>query len=248
MLDSILACQQIRLKIVETCYKASVSHVGSCLSIVELLYAIYTIKQKDDTFILSKGHAAIAVYAILNHFGQLSDDTLANYGTDGSSLCAHVTDETVDWSTGSLGHGLPVSTGFAWAAPERKHYIILSDGELNEGSNWEALFFLSKNQHPNLTIIIDSNKLQGVDQTDDILEYSKYQKMLRALEFDWFEIDGHLLDDINKTLNTKTSKTKVIWAHTIKGRGVGFMENTIDWHYKSPSKVEFEQALLELIP
>lgn len=250
---------EIRKDIVRMAHYSHASHIGSALSVVDILYVLYS-KITDitssnlasldrDKVILSKGHASIALYSVLAHKGLLDKESLNKYYIDGGCLPGHLDKDScvgVDCSAGSLGHGLPIAIGMALANPKRKVFVIMGDGETNEGSVWEGLMYAGKHPLPNLTIIIDCNNLQGFDYADNIVDYSRLPQTLTNFGLHTREVDGHHLENLEKVLSESTDKTKAIVAHTIKGKGVSFMENELKWHYKSPNDEELAIALAEL--
>jgi transketolase len=256
----------IRRKIVRMHYDAQASHIGSALSCVDILVALYfeilKIDPKDphnpgrDRFILSKGHAASALYATLAARGFFSEAILRQYCIDSGRLLGHSTKDSVEGvevSTGSLGHGLSMSIGMSISAKydKRNHkiYTLLSDGECDEGSVWEAAMFASHHKLDNLIAIIDYNKLQAFGRTNDIVNLEPF--MNKWIAFGWAvkEIDGHNFQQIIEALKKapfKEDKPSMVIAHTVKGKGISFMEGQLAWHYKSPSEKELESALEEL--
>ena len=205
-----------------------------------------------DYLILSKGHAAAALYSTLSEFGFINEKVLKNYNSNGSFLMGHASHKVpgVEFSTGSLGHGLPFAIGIAYGKKikneDNKIFVILSDGELDEGSNWEALLFASHHKLKNITVIIDYNKIQSYGSTNNIINLEPLAKKFQAFNFQVFEISGHDHNQINSTLKSESNIPKVIIAHTIKGKGIGFMENQLAWHYKNPTYDQFQLALSEI--
>tara|TARA_Y100000741_G_C18229583_1_gene549233 strand:- start:345 stop:1088 length:744 start_codon:yes stop_codon:yes gene_type:complete len=242
--------------------KGKSSHVGSALSIADILAVLYTnmnVDPKDpsnpkrDRFILSKGHAGAAVYAVLAELDFFSKEILDTHYQDGSILSGHVSHKGVpgvEFSTGSLGHGLSVATGFALAAKRKSlnfnSYALLSDGELDEGSNWEAILFAPHHNLNNLTCIVDYNKLQSLTSVKETLNLEPLVDKILSFGWDVFDIDGHNHDDIKNAIKAKTSKPKFIIANTTKGKGISFMENKVVWHYRSPNEDELIKGLKEL--
>jgi len=240
------------------------SHIGSILSIADILAVLYgsvmNYKSNEpnwrsrDRFILSKGHAGAGVYAALAESGFLSIDKLKTHYKDGSDLSGHVSHKGipgVEFSTGSLGHGLPVATGMALAAKINKDehmvYVLMSDGECDEGSNWEAALFAPHHKLDNLVIIIDRNKLQSIHSTEDTLGLEPFVDKWQAFGWNVIDVDGHDLAQLIKACDSKENgKPLCIIANTIKGKGVSFMENQVLWHYRSPQDEEFEAAMKEL--
>jgi transketolase len=209
-----------------------------------------------DRFILSKGHACVAVYAALAEKGFFSIDELATYGADHSRLMNHISHHVpgVEFSTGSLGHGLPFGVGKALAAQRTgqiwRTFVLLSDGELDEGSNWEAALFAAHHHLDNLIAIIDYNKLQSLCSVDSTLRLEPLADKWRAFGWDVRVVDGHdhtAVFDALQSAPWLAGKPSLLLANTIKGKGISFMENQVDWHYRSPSEEQLAQALNELV-
>jgi len=257
--------KNIRLHVLHMVHRAKASHVGSCFSITDIVAVLYgsvlNVRSSDpgwvsrDRFILSKGHSAAAVYAALALRGFISEKELENYGESGSLLMTHISHKIngVEFSTGSLGHGLPFATGKAMVAKHKreswKTFALLSDGELDEGSNWEALMFAAHHKLDNLVVIIDYNKLQSLTTVADTLGLEPLANKLKAFGWSVKEVDGHNFADIECALMTTpwvSEKPSVLIAHTIKGKGVSFMENKVEWHYKSPNSEQLAQAIEEI--
>ena len=254
---------KIREYILKMLYQGQSAHAGSNLSTVDLLTVLYfnilNINPKDpewedrDRFILSKGHAAAVMWAILAEKGFFSRERLNTYYKN-NGLPGHVTKLNVpgvDFSTGSLGHGLSFACGVALSAKRYKKnyhtFVILGDGEMDEGSIWEALLFAPHNKLDNLTVIVDYNKIQSLDYVENILDLEPLYDKLKAFGWNTIEIDGHNHKEIEKALNnTIKNKHTFIIAHTIKGKGVSFMENSIDWHYWNIDEKMLQQAFNEL--
>jgi len=258
--------RKLRRDILKVVASAKSSHVGSMLSIIEILtYLFYekmefnrsNYKNKDrDKFILSKGHASLALYSILADKDIIDKSQLETYCKNGGKLIGHLDHsvEGVEISTGSLGHGLPIATGIALANKldklNNKTYCLIGDGECNEGSIWESFIFIANNDLKNLVVFIDANKLQGYDFCDKILPENRLINLLKSLDLNFYEIDGHNFSDLQKTFekisSSDNNKASIILAHTTKGKGVSFMENKLEWHYKSPNVEELKNALEEL--
>lgn len=257
--------KQMRIEALQMVHRAKASHIGSALSICDIVAVLYgqvlrlAPKQPDaanrDRFILSKGHACVAVYAALAETGFFPREDLLKYGQDHSVLMNHISHKVagVEFSTGSLGHGLPFGTGKALAARRRKHdwrtFVLLSDGELGEGSNWEAMMFAAHHQLDNLVAIVDYNKLQSLTTVDKTLRVEPLTD--KALAFGWAvrEVDGHNHAELAELLGSvpwESGKPSFLIAHTTKGKGVSFMENSVEWHYKPPSAEQLLQALEEI--
>ena len=209
-----------------------------------------------DRFVLSKGHGAAAVYAVLAELGFFPVERLRTYCQDGSTLAGHVVSRGVpgvEVSTGALGHGLPIGCGLALAAKrnESQHrvFVMLSDGECDEGSTWEAALFAPHHQLDNLIAIIDYNKLQSFGSVHDVLNLEPLAEKWSAFGWAVREVGGHVHQDLLDTLADvpfKPGKPSVLIAHTIKGKGVSFMEGLIEWHYKSPNTTQLAEALAQL--
>lgn len=262
-IDTLNIAQVIRKSTLEMVHRAKASHVASALSIADILAVLYVsvmqYKSDDsswdsrDRFILSKGHACVAVYAVLAEMGFLKKDDLLTYGKNYSSLMNHISHKVngVEFSTGSLGHGLPFGVGKALAAKTRgknwKTYVLLGDGEMDEGSNWEALMFSSHNKLSNLTAIIDCNNLQSLTTVSETLNIEPLREKLLAFGCSVSEVDGHDHSQLYEALsNFHESKPNVVIARTTKGKGVSFMENKVEWHYKNPNDDELQLAMSEL--
>lgn len=254
---------EVRGLLLKMVHKAKASHVASALSIVDILAALYgQVMAKNpadpqwtqrDRFILSKGHACAAVYATLAAVGYFPIEKLKTYGDDHSWLMNHVSHHVtgVEFSTGSLGHGLPFAVGKALAAKKNgegwRTFVVVSDGEMDEGSNWEWLLFAAHHQFCNLTVIVDYNKLQSLGTVDETLRLEPMAEKLRAFGCVPIEVNGHNHQELVLALKTvHESKPTVIVAHTTKGKGVSFMENRVEWHYKNPNDEQLQQALKEL--
>jgi len=256
--------RRIRAHSLRMVHQAGASHIGSSLSIADLLAVLYGCILKIDPkapgpqrdhFLLSKGHAAAALYATLAECGFFPIEELDSYCQDGSLLLGHSSHcvPGVEFSTGSLGHALPVPCGLALAAkrdrrPERV-FALLSDGELDEGSNWEAALFAPHHRLDNLTVIVDFNKIQSFGAVRDVLNLDPIGDKFKACQWAVREIDGHDITQILSTLNSlplETGKPSFILANTIKGKGISFMEGKLAWHYKSPTGEQLLTALEEL--
>ena len=257
---------KLRRHVVEMTHRGKSSHVGSGLSICDILAVLYghtmTFNPKNptwelrDRFILSKGHAGAAVYAVLAELGFFSVSHLKKHYKNGSIFSGHVSHKGVpgvELSTGSLGHGLGVSSGIALAGlRNNKNYqvfCLMSDGECDEGSNWEAILFASHHKLGNLTAIIDYNKLQSLKSISDTLELEPFTEKWNAFNWHVQMVDGHDHNAIKQALydaRLVLDQPSVIICNTTKGKGVSFMENQVLWHYRSPQNDEFELALKEV--
>lgn len=245
--------------------RARASHIGSALSIADIVAVLYgrTLRvdpaaPKDpdrDRFILSKGHACVALYAALAETGFIDPALLETYGTDGSMLMAHISHKVpgAEFSTGALGHGLPFGTGKALAAKRQakdwRSIVLTSDGEWDEGSNWEASLFAAHHGLDNLLCIIDYNKLQSLTSIEETLRLEPLHSKFEAFGWAVQEIDGHDHDALSKALDAgswRSGKPAMLIAHTLKGKGVSFMENRVEWHYRNPTPELLAQALAEI--
>jgi transketolase len=242
------------------------SHVGAALSMADIVAVLYgdvlnvdpeaPRKADRDRFILSKGHAGAGVYAALAETGFFPVEKLETHYQDGSDLSGHVSHRRipgVELSTGSLGHGLPVGTGMAYAGrlngASHRVFVLLSDGECDEGSNWEAILFAAHHQLDNLVAIIDYNKIQSLAPVADTLALEPFADKWRSFGWSVVEVDGHNHDQLRISLSrlpAETSKPTCVIAHTTKGKGVSFMENTVLWHYRTAKGEELAAALREL--
>jgi len=255
--------RKVRIHAVKMVNKGGSSHIGSVLSVVDILAVLYgkVMQYRSnnpkwdgrDRFILSKGHAGAGVYAILAECGFFDIVELDKHYQDGSIFSGHVSHKGVpgvELSTGSLGHGLPVASGMALAAKidkkTHKVFVVMSDGELDEGSNWEAFMFAAHHGLNNLTAVIDRNKLQSMRTTEETLSLEPLRDKLIAFGWNVIEVDGHNHNELFSAIDSDTKKPKVIIANTIKGKGVSFMENEIAWHYRTPSGELFDQAMKDL--
>ena len=245
---------KIRKSILKVANSSQCSHIGSNLSVVDILTVLYLkfLSSKKNYFILSKGHACLAQYCVLREMGYINEKTLNSFGKDGTILMSHASHKVpgINLSTGSLGHGLSAASGVALGKKIKKKnskvFVLLSDGELDEGSNWEALLFCSHNKLNNLVIIVDYNKLQSIDTVKKTLNLEPLKKKFEAFGCKVLNIDGHNLKQIFNSLNLKSSKPTVIIANTVKGKGVSFMEHSVLWHYKSLDKESYNKAIEHL--
>lgn len=258
--------QRIRVHAVTMASQGKSSHVGSVLSMADIVAVLYGAilkvdplnprDEKRDRFILSKGHAGSGVYAALAERGFMPVEKLQSHYQDGSDLSGHVSHKNipgVELSTGSLGHGLPVATGMALSGMRdgKKHrvYVLLSDGECDEGSNWEAIMFAGHHRLSNLVAIIDYNKLQSLATIKETLNLEPFVDKWLAFGWHVIEVDGHDHESLLAAFSPSHmdfGKPICVVANTIKGKGVSFMENQVLWHYRSPQGVELEKALQEL--
>ena len=254
---------QARQEILKMTSKAKASHVGSALSVIDILSVIYSgvanigpsnmNKSDRDVVILSKGHAASAIYSILALKGFFSIQWLEQYCGDGAPLGGHVTSKGVpgvELSTGSLGHGLPYGLGIALSrkrssAPGRV-FVVMSDGECDEGTTWESALLANHHELDNLTVVVDRNGIQSLKETELTLRLEPFAQKWKSFGWDVHEIDGHDYQELTRSL-IEQSKPTVVIAKTIKGKGVSFMENSVLWHYRPPNDEELSRALTEVL-
>jgi transketolase len=259
--------REIRARIIETSARAGIPHLGSCLSCVDILVAMYfsvlNIDQKKprdparDRFILSKGHGAPALFQVLAKRGFFPESKLDTYGEDGGIFAEHPPTPDhlagIEAATGSLGHGLPIGLGMALASRIQEHqyrvYAVLSDGECNEGSVWESAMLASAQSVNNLCVLIDFNKWQATGRSREVMFLDPLIDKWRAFGWNTLEIDGHdmnaILDALGKFPASNGRPTAVV-AHTVKGKGVSFMEDDNNWHYRIPTAEEVLLAKREL--
>jgi transketolase len=253
----------IRRIVLAQAKRAGVGHIGSALSVADILAVLYgrvlriaAPRDPDrDRFVLSKGHAALALYAALHLRGWLDAATLDGYCADGSLLGVHPECELpgVDFATGSLGQGLSFGAGAALAArlqgSDRRVYVLVSDAECNEGAVWEAMMFAAHHRLANLVAIVDLNGQQALGYTDDVLAMTPMDARWRAFGWDVHEVPGHDGEALATTiggLDPEGGRPRVVLAHTVFGKGVSFMEREIAWHYRSMSDDEYRQATHEV--
>jgi transketolase len=256
----------IRLHALRMTSTGGSSHVGSVLSMADILAVLYgKILRYDparpgwpdrDRFILSKGHAGAGAYAVLAESGFFPVEELARHCQDGSKLSGHVSHKGipgVELSTGSLGHGLSVGAGMAYAAAldgkAHRVVVLMSDGECDEGSNWEAVLFAAHHKLNHLAVIVDYNKIQSLKPVAETLGLEPFAEKWRAFGWRVTEVDGHDHDALPGVLQAPdaTSQPSCIIAHTVKGKGVSFMENTVLWHYRTARGDEFAAAEREIL-
>jgi transketolase len=263
MLSSADLTRKVRKHVVKMVHNSGGSHLASALSIVDIVSVLYKeVLRFDpknpewnerDRFILSKGHGCTPVYAALAESGFFPIADLETYGKNSSILMNHISHKVVgvEFSTGTLGHGLPFGVGKAKAAKilnqKWRTYVLLSDGELDEGSNWEAFMFAAHHKLDNLTAIIDYNKLQSLDTVANTLGLEPLHLKFESFGWAVYQVDGHNLSQLSETLTiVNPGQPKVLIAHTTKGKGVSFMEDKVEWHYKTPNNVELANALYEI--
>ena len=257
---------ELKKKIFLTAYRAGAAHLASSFSVIDLLYVLYCKgfvrcdrndpwKDGRDRMILSKGHAILAKYVVLNEIGYISDEELAGFCSPGSHLGGEPllgAAPGIEESTGSLGRGLSFAVGIALASKykgyDNRIYVVLGDGECQEGSVWEAAMSAMNYKLDNLTIIIDDNRLQAMDSVEKIMGITDWAEKWASFGYEVEEIDGHNVEEIEKCLLKPGAKEKprLIISHTTKGNGVSFMENVPIWHYRMPNEEELEIVKKEL--
>lgn len=259
--------KELRKRIFLTGYKGKLAHFASCFSALEIIYTLYTkdvlrldknnaLWDDRDRFILSKGHAGLALYAVLNHKGLVSDEVLSSYLQEDSFIGGEPCMRDCEWieaTTGSLGHGLPMAVGIAMALKMNKSkakvYVLLGDGECQEGTVWEAAMNASRFELDNLVVILDNNKIQKMDLVENIIGESRWNEKWTSFGFDVLDIDGHNVEQIQSVLKEKikeNGKPHLVIAHTVKGKGVSTMEGNPIWHFKMPNKKELKTIMEEL--
>lgn len=255
--------KNIKKSIVHMKHYSYSSHAGTCLSIADILYLLYfkvlnidpadTKKEDRDKFILSKAHGSAALYATLAERGFFPKTHLDKFYIDGGVLPGHLAIDSVpgiEISAGSLGHGLSIGVGMAVANRQSHNpgriYVLLGDGECNEGSVWEAVMLASTLQLANLTAIVDYNKLQSFGRTNEVIDQKNMADRWKCFGWETYEVDGHNIDELEKIFKREQAGPKVVIAHTVKGKGVSFMEDRLEWHYKSPNDEQYLQAIKEL--
>ena len=258
--------KEIRRLALIMAHHAKSSHSGGALSMADILAVLYGGKLRitpetvddpnRDRFLLSKGHCCASLYAALAVHGFLDKDELCqNYGNDGTVYFSHVSHKLngVEMSSGSLGHGLPVACGIAVSGKVRHQdydtYVLTGDGELDEGSCWEAILFAAQQHLGHLCLIVDYNKIQSLGDVAAICDLAPLAEKFKAFNWNVLEIDGHDLEAISQAVDTfkqGSDRPTVIIANTIKGKGVSYMEGELLWHYRNPNDEQLKQALEEL--
>jgi transketolase len=253
---------RIRRIVIEQSKRANVGHIGSGLSVADIVGTLYAgVLQGDgpadperDRFVLSKGHASLALYAALHETGVIDGAELASFCVDGSRLGTHPDHVLpgVDFSTGSLGHGLSLATGSALAArlsgSPRRTFALMSDAECNEGSVWEAVMFAAHHKLASLVLIVDVNGQQALGYTHEVIDLSPLDERWRSFGWDVHAVDGHDCDAMRSVIDglERTGEPHVLLARTVFGRGVSYMEREIKWHYLPMDDVQYATALAEL--
>jgi len=258
--------QQMRRLVLDMAYAGSTVHIGCAFSIIEILSVLYRnhlrypdnnpCSKNRDYFLLSKGHGVMAQYACMHEMGWLSDSMLASYFSDGSDLkgLADSRINGIETTSGSLGHGFSVGVGLALGSKIRKTrqktYVLVGDGEINEGAIWEGALFASHNQLNNLMVIVDENGFQAMGTTKEVMSLGSICDKFASFGFDVATVDGHSEEVIDKEVSNLWScdseRPKALIAKTIKGKGVSFMENDNRWHYTRLDRDSYQKAIVEL--
>ena len=242
--------KKIRLKVIELLYRHKACHLGSCMSCIEILVALYFggILGKKDKFLLSPGWKAAALYSILAEKKIIDwEDLLKNYYEPGSKYwgLVHHNVPGIEHSLGSAGHGLPVGIGMALADKKRRIFVLVSDGEMDCGTTWEGALFAAHHKLDNLFVFVDYNKFQAFGKTNEVLNLEPLVKKWKAFNWDVQEIDGHDFKQLLKAFKksfSKKGRPHVIICHTVKGKGISFAENKLEWHYFNLTKKLYERA------
>ena len=258
--------RQLRHDILNISYQGKVGHIGSAFSIIDILavlyYKILKIDPSDpfatsrDRFLLSKGHAASALYTVLCRRNFFSQEELLTFCQNGGRLAVHPENTTlpgIEYASGSLGHGLSVASGLALAGKKEKDsfrvFVLTSDAECNEGSTWEAALFAPQHHLDNLVAIVDYNKMQAMGRTEDIIQLEPFSHKWRSFGWEVKEIEGHDLNEMKEWFSKtplQKGKPTVFIAHTVLGKGISFMENQLSWHYLTMTEDLYKKAIEEI--
>jgi transketolase len=246
----------IRRKFLQMHFEAKAGHLGSGLSDIDILTYLYRVwLRPTDVFILSKGHGASSLYATLHQVGQVSDAELATYYKDDTLLPAHPAPRglaAIPAATGSLGHGLPIAVGMAYSHKNLRRSgvrvaCLVSDGDCNEGSTWEAALFAGHHRLDNVLVVVDANGIQGFGRTKDVMTLEPFAKKWEAFGFSVSECDGHDFSALHAAVGEASEgRPHCVIARTVKGKGVKFMEDTVEWHYWPMTDDHFRDALADL--
>lgn len=253
---------RIRRHALQMVARADSSHIGGALSMADILAVLYgavlRVRADDpswperDRFVLSKGHCCSALYAALALKGFFPEAELDTYGLSGSRLMCHASHEVpgVEWSTGSLGHGLGLVTGQALVGKRQgrawRAVAVLSDGELDEGSNWEAILFGGHHKLDNLMVVVDANRIQSLGHTKDIIDLGSICAKFQSCNWHAVEVDGHDVGALIEAFHgTAPHKPRAVIAYTVKGKGVSYMEDKLEWHYRAPKTPELLALALQ---
>jgi transketolase len=262
-----LIAKKSRISTLNMIAKAKAAHLGSSLSVIDILSVLFGEVAKvsktepdaisSDQVLISKGHAAAGSYAVISHSGFFDAQLLDEYCQNGSLLSGHVTYGKVPgipFSTGSLGHGLPLGIGLALARKQAKAdsfvYVVMSDGECDEGTTWESALIASQFKLDNLIVLVDRNRLQSFGDTEKTISLEPFKSKWESFGWDVHNCDGHSHEVLAKNLSTAKLNSnqcpKIIICDTVKGKGVSFMENQVVWHYRPPNDEQLAQALAEI--
>ena len=265
-MQNTLIAKKIRKNILDMAFSGSTVHLGCALCLVEIFAVIYRSHLNYDFFdpldptrdflVLSKGHGVMAQYACMKELGWLDEKTLLNYFADGTDLKG-LSDSRVqglEVTSGSLGHGLPVGVGIAFGHYLKKvcqkTFVIVGDGELNEGPCWEAIQFAGHHQLQDLLIVVDKNNFQAMDATSEIINQQNLKNQIQSFNFNVEELDGHDEEALDQAIQSlfelRNNRPSCIIANTVKGKGISFMENNNEWHYLRLDKALYDSALSEL--
>ena len=236
--------KELRKNILINSYKAGACHLGSALSCVEILLAIFQTKRNKDYFLFSKASGVSAFYCLLGEMGVISKLNILNFLKNHPLPDKHV--PGVIHSVGSLGHGLNVAVGIAYADRSKNVYCLISDGEFNEGSTWEAILFAAHHKLNNLIVVCDFNNFQACGRTQDILKLEDISKKMEAFNWSCNRCDGHDINYINLYLTKHDFFPTMTICDTVKGKGVDFMEHKYEWHYRNLDNLLLQRALKQL--
>lgn len=246
--------RRAKKRLLQMHFNAGTGHIGGNLSALDCMLVLHhQVMGPDDVFVLSKGHAAGALYITLWTQGRLTDADLDTFHKDGTSLAGHPVagwSPDIPFATGSLGHGMPVAAGMALGykmqSARANVFCLTSDGEWQEGSNWESLIFAAHHRLSNLTILIDENRLQGFGTTAAIASMDPLEPRLRGFGIETVSVDGHDHEAIRNALQICSEGPRILLLKTVKGHGVSFMENSMEWHYLPLSAQQYQAALQEI--
>jgi transketolase len=250
-----LSSVHVRRSIINQSKRAHVGHIGSALSIADILVALFSqvLIADEDVFILSKGHAALALYCVFEQLGVIDRETLDTYCADDSHLGVHPEHALpgIVFSTGSLGHGPSLGAGVAlarrMAAKHGRVFVLVSDAELNEGSVWEALMFAGHHKLDNLCLILDNNGQQALAPTTEVINLSGLANAVQSLGWDCERVNGHDVDELDRVLTAPhPGSPRFVIADTVAGKGVSFMERQVKWHYLPVDDDQYARALSEI--
>lgn len=256
------ASNSIRRRLIELGYRAGKNgaHFGSSLSLVEILVALYELPQSNskdigsNRIILSKGHGALGLFCALEYYGYILKEDLDHFNTDGTEFFSHAKKDLsrgIEFSGGSLGLGLSYGVGLSVALERKKSasrvYVIVGDGELDEGICWESIMLAAHLSLSNLTLLIDNNQMQSDGEKSTILKSHSFADKLFAFGFDVSEVNGHDVAALSLALTRNTNKPHCVIANTVKGKGISFMESQASWHYGVLREPDYQLAMEELL-